>query len=120
MSGTFKLWRLTMKTDSGGDAVAVAPLVGRLVAVDVDLGDLSTPDIDVTDEPAGTSLLSVNGVAADTRYHLATKMQDSTGGDADSDGGDVFTAPTVLGQVKVVIAGGGANKTGTVRLLCER
>lgn len=120
MSGVFKLWRLAVTTDGAGAAVATAPLVGRLVAVDVTLGTLDTPDIDVTDEPAGTSLLSVNGVAADTRYHLATKMQDSTGGDASSDGGDVFTAPTVLGQVKVVIAGGGATKSGVIKLLCER
>lgn len=94
---------------------------GILHAVSLELGDLSTPDLDITDTfGSNTVLLSVNGVASDTRWQLGTKLQDSTGADASSDGGDVYGPPVVMERVLVEITGGGANKSGTVRLYMTR
>jgi hypothetical protein len=111
-----KLWTLRMSTDGNGDAEASRPLIGRLLAVDVDLGDLVTPDITITDEPAGTTLLAVSSPSDGDRFRPTVVAQDDSGADIVGS----YVPAEVLGSVKVVIASGGANKTGTIKLLCER
>jgi hypothetical protein len=110
-----KLWTLRMTTDANGAASASRPLIGRLLAVDVDLGTLDTSDITVKDE-AGTTLLSVVGLAAAARYNPTVAAQNNAGANIAGS----YVPPAVLGALTVTLAGGGANKTGTIKLLCER
>jgi hypothetical protein len=116
-------WKKTIPVTTAADGTFSTTVHARgvLLAVGLDIGDLSTPDLDVTDTfQANTALLSVNGVAADSRWQLGAKVQDSTGGDAVGGGGDVYASPIVMERVLVEIAGGGATKSGTVYLFMQR
>lgn len=106
-----------LNTDNAGAVtrdVRVAP--GRLHAVVVELGTLETPDITLTDEPAGVTLLGVTGVATDKRYLLVAQAQGSAGTNTSG----AFVTPSVFGRIHVVVAGGGDTKTGRIVLLVER
>lgn len=112
---------ISIDTDGTGAYSTTFYATGILYAVALDLGDLSTPDLDITDTWGdNTVLLSVNGVAADTIWHLGTKVQDSTGGDADNDGGDLYTAPAVFERLLIEVTGGGASKHGSLVLMMQR
>lgn len=100
-------------TDASGDFTESVGVRGQLVAVWVDTGDLSTPDLDITDEPTGTSLLHSAAMAGDAIYYPQVASTDITDGTA----GDGFVSPAVFGHLKVVIAGGGDTNTGTIKLM---
>jgi hypothetical protein len=108
---------VTLTTDGAGAASTTVSLRGMaaLRCIDFQIGDLSTPDIDITDEPTGTVALSVNGVAADTRY-VPTILG------TDNAGANVVGAAVpfvVMGGLLIAITGGGATKTGHFQILYE-
>lgn len=121
--------KVPLITNGDGDATAtvrLGPCVLRMVRLKV--GTLTTPDVTITAEPVGTTLLDVSAVAADTDYTLAGKVQDSTGADVasgpipDGNGGvtvNAWSSVPVLDRLQVVVAGGGANKTGELTFLYE-
>lgn len=100
----------------GAASVTVSVRAAAIVrCIDFELGDLSTPDIDITDEPTGTVLLSVNGVAADTRYIPTILGTDDAGADVVGAG----MAFPVMGAIQVEVTGGGDTKTGRLVILLE-
>lgn len=111
-------YRLPIVTNSSGVASATVRAAGcRLVAVEVTLGSLSTPDIELTDEPSGRSLLAVAGLAADAFYQPAAQMADPADG---TDLSGAFGVPTVTGRIEVAITGGGDTTTGEITVVIER
>ncbi len=106
-----------INTNASGDATATVRAGGcRLHAIDVALGDLDTPDITITEEPQGTSILGLTGLAVSGRYLPVVVGQDDAG--ADVSGSAV--APVILTRIQVVVAGGGNKKSGELTLLLER
>jgi hypothetical protein len=104
-------------TDGTGVASATVRAGGaKLLAIEVEVGTLSTPDIAITDEPSGRSLLSVAGLAADAHYTLGLQLQGSAGTNL----AGAFGVPIVTGRVEIAVTGGGAAKTGAVKLVFER
>jgi hypothetical protein len=103
-------------TNSSG--VASATVRGAMVirCVDLELGTLSTPDISITDEPTGTVMLSVTGVATDKRYIPAILGTDSSGANV---AGAALPFP-VATRLQIDVTGGGDTKTGRLVLLYER
>jgi hypothetical protein len=80
---------------------------GTIRALELQIGDLSTPDIDVTDDTYSLSFLSVNGVAADTVYFPSEFLMKGA-------------APaTCMGVLKVVVTGGGDTKRGRLNILYD-
>lgn len=104
---------IVVETDASGDFTYERRLAGVVKGIAVDVGDLSTPDIDITDGVWTTSILSVNGVAADTIYQPVVA---AVGTDGVAITGQ-YVSPAIFGSLKIVVAGGGASKTGTIRLL---
>jgi hypothetical protein len=104
-----------VSTDTGGDFEWERALFGVVRGISVEIGTLTTPDIAITDDTWGTSLLSVTGLAADAVYRPSAPLQAAAGTDiADS------SAPaTVMGRIKVAVSGGGSQKTGRIHLLLE-
>lgn len=114
---TLLLQSVPLNTDGTGAVsrdVRFAP--GRLHAVAFEIGTLETPDLTLTDEPAGVELLAVTGLADDDRWNLVAQAQGSDGDDVVGS----FVAPLVYGRVHVAVAGGGASKTGRLVLFVER
>jgi len=106
---------VAIKTDGAGAAEVEVAFRGALRAVRVELGTLSTPDFVIKDQPADVNLLTVAGVASDTTYY----PQVATNDPADGTAGDAFTSPVVFGKIVITVAGGGASKSGYVRLIGE-
>lgn len=104
-----------LTTSAGGAASATIRFYGMLHAVAVRIGTSSTPDVDVTDQLTGTSILSVNGVAADTLYQPRVLVQDTDGADIAA----TYAPPAVLGALSIDVTGGGATKDLAVVLLFE-
>lgn len=87
-----------------------------LRAVELTLGTLSTPDLSITSEPAGTVILAEAGIATDKLYFPTAVAQDADG--ADIAGSYVpFAVPN---RLEIAISGGGDTKTGSIKLIYER
>jgi len=97
-------------------------LTGQVVAIAIDTGDLSTPDITLSDLATGTTVLAVTGLAADAVYHPKRLAQlNTTGADIVAAAGppavdNVYDSPVVLGTLRVLVAGAGDTKSGTIRI----
>lgn len=104
-------------TDGTGVASATVRAGGcKLLAVEVELGTLSTPDILITDEDSGRELVNKAGLATDAHYTLGIQLQDTDGTDLTG----AFGVPIVTGRIEIAVTGGGATKTGRVVLVTER
>lgn len=114
---------INIRTSSGGAYTYARAFAGKLLGVELVLGDLSTPDIDITDPDHSKTYLSVDGVAADTVWHLGEALLASTGSAIDalstSDTVGAYAEPVVMGTLTVAVTGGGDTKRGTIRLLYE-
>lgn len=112
---------VTIRTAADGSFTNSRVLRGIIRAITVELGTLSTPDIDVTDDTYSQTFLSVNGVAADTTYYPSTFLQAADGTDAALVGTGVKGAgPAVcMGALKVVVTGAGDTKVGHIRFLYD-
>jgi hypothetical protein len=104
---------VVVETDAAGAFTYERRMAGVVKAVAIDLGTLTTPDVTITDGTWGTSILAVTAVAADTIYRPVVAAQDTAGSAIAS----TYTEPAILGTLKIVVAGGGANFAGTIRLL---
>jgi hypothetical protein len=113
---TMGIRRIAVTTAADGSFSQTVNLFGRLHGVRVELGDLSTPDITITDENRSVDLLAVTGLAADAFYQLSAQLQGDDGADLTG----AFGPPTVLGLMSITVAGGGNAKSGTITCLTER
>jgi hypothetical protein len=100
---------------SGVSAASVRLGAARLLAIDVALGTLSTPDITITEQPANVVVMAVAGLAASTRYNPSVAL---TGDDGAAVAG-AFGPYVALGRLDVAIAGGGATKIGELTFTYE-
>lgn len=110
---------ITIRTAADGSYTWERYFTGIIDAIDFEIGDLSTPDIDVTDDDHTLTLLSVNGVAADTVYYPSTFLMAADGTTAALVGTAMKAATSFpfIGTLKVAVTGGGDTKTGHVKIL---
>lgn len=112
---------ITIRTDAAGAFTYERAFRGVIKALELQLGDLSTPDIDVTDDTYSKSFLSVNGVAASTVYYPSEFLQGADGS-ADALVGTAMkgaTAAVCMGVLKVAVTGGGDTKRGRLVVLYD-
>jgi len=93
--------------------IRLGPCVLRLIRFE--LGTLSTPDITITEEDGGKTILSVAAVAADKDY-MPTMLGQTTGG-VDVVGAGV--PMPVLDRLQIVVAGGGDTLSGRLIFFYE-
>lgn len=112
---------IIIRTDSGGDFTYERAFRGVIRALELQLGDLSTPDIDVTDDTYAKSFLSVNGVAADTVYFPSQFLEAADGTTAALVGTGMkgAAAAVCMGVLKVVVSGGGDTRRGHLVVLYD-
>lgn len=101
----------------GVDQSTVRAAGCKLLGVKVGMGTLTSMDVAITDEPAGTELLSLSGVVADGVYQPAAAMADPTDGTPLA---GAFAPPAVFGRMQIAIANGDPDSTGEITLLVER
>jgi hypothetical protein len=91
--------RVRVVTATDGSYTYERSFQGVVRAVEVQLGDLSSPDVAVTDGVYGTPVYSGSALAVDTKSAL-------------------LEVP-VMGTLKVAVTGAGDSKRGWVNLLVE-
>lgn len=116
---------IVIRTDADGEFTYERAFTGSINAIeyknDADEGlALSTPDIDVSDGVYELSILSVDAVASDTVYQPRMFAQDTDGTDLAVGTSIKAAVPfAVMGTLKVVVTGGGANNQGRLRILYD-
>ncbi len=110
---------VTIRTATDGSYTWERYFTGVIDAIDFEIGDLSTPDIDVTDDDHSLSLLSVNGVSVDTVYYPSAFLEAADGTNAALVGTSMKGATSFpfIGTLKIAVTGGGDTKTGHVKIL---
>jgi hypothetical protein len=110
---------ITIRTNVSGAYSWERYFTGVIDAIELEIGDLSTPDFDVTDETHTLTLVSVNGVAATTVYYPSTFLEAADGTSAALVGTAMKGATSFpfIGSLKVAVTGAGDTKTGHVRIL---
>jgi hypothetical protein len=106
-------------TDGAGAFSITVTAPGLVRAVGVVIGTLETPDITITDALTGDGVLAVTGVASDTRYTPKVFAQDTAGANLSTVGDATYESPAIIQSATIVVAGGGATKTGTLYLFLE-
>lgn len=103
---------IALATDGSGDCTAYSSSVaGHVIGFYYDRGTLdnATTDITVTEEFTGAPILTLTNVTASARYRPRVATHDANGVATGA-----LDAPAVVGRIKVVVAQGGASKTGTL------
>lgn len=107
---------ISIRTAADGSYTYERSFKGVINAIEVLLGEapnaLSTPDVDVTDDTYSLTVLSVDGVAADTVYQPTAALGDTDGTSSASAVG----ALAVMGVLKVAVTGGGDTKRGRINI----
>ena len=104
--------QLTMTTNAAGAYSADIKTPGKIYAVSLVLGDLSTPDLSCTDLLTGEVILAKTGIAATTRFQ--PQVVNNLNSDGSALASPNYDEPVCLGTMHVAIAGGGDKKTGTL------
>lgn len=109
-----------IRTAADGSYTYERNFEGVVYAIEVLIGDLSTPDIDITDGVYSTSLLSVNGLAASAIYQPGKSLTNDAGTALQAGTSINSDAPTaIMGTLKIAVTGGGDTKKGSVRILYQ-
>lgn len=114
--------RIFIRTAANGSYTWSRPFRGVIHSIEVKKGDLSTPDIDVTDATYSKTFLSVDGVAADTVYYPSTAQMGAAGTalNASDESGVIVGSygPAIcMGVLTVAVTGAGDTKSGEVVIL---
>lgn len=104
---------ITVTTDADGEYTLERRLAGVVKAIAVDLGDLDTPDVAISDGVWDTEILTLAALAADAIYYPLAQAHDEDGADITG----AFVPVAIVGSLKIEVTGGGANKTGYIRVL---
>jgi len=106
---------ISIETDGAGAFATDVRVYGKIHALALRLGDLVTPDLTVEDYLSGAPVLAVTGVAASKRWQPRVLVQDEDGADIAA----TYDAPFATGRLSVVVAGGGATKSGELVIVFE-
>lgn len=109
---------IPITTDASGDATAFSnPIEGTVREIRYAFTDFAaTADFTITDNDTATSLWTESNIAQVSTIRRPIVQAHDTNGVAVT---GVYTEPVVTGTVKIVIAQGGAAKTGTFRVVYE-
>jgi hypothetical protein len=109
---------LTTSAGGGVTVNAERPILGRVIAVEVEIGTLAANvDFVITcEDVASQAILTLtNHAAANALYQLAVAQTK-----ADGTASGTFGPPFVSGKPRIVVTDGGATKTGKVILYVEQ
>lgn len=110
---------ITVRTAADGHYTWQRYFTGVIDAIELEIGDLSTPDLAVTDDTHTLNILTVTGVAATTVYYPSTFLEAADGTTAALVGTGMkgATSRPFIGVLKIAVTGAGDTKTGHIRIL---
>lgn len=106
-------------TDTNGDFVTDVHIQGEVLAVALVIGDLSTPDVTITDLLTSEAVFAKTGISASDTWHPRRLLQSAAGVDLAAAAGPPVIANeygpvVVFNHAHVVVAGAGSIKSGTL------
>ena len=107
-------------TDSSGDATVYlgSAIRGYLVALKYTRGDIATGgDLTITGETSGTPILTVANATSDAYWYPRAPANKVADNSAITDSAELI--PIVRERIKVVVAQGGATKSGSIEAIYE-
>ncbi|MDP8238350.1 MAG: hypothetical protein P9X24_04615 [Candidatus Hatepunaea meridiana] len=105
-----RIYTVSLTTDGTEAASATLDVYGDVVGVWLDKGDLSTPDVDISDTLTGELVVTVNGVVGDTMWHTKVLATSNAAG-ALTNTGNIYENYYVQ-NMTVAVSGAGDAKTG--------
>lgn len=111
--------RVRITTDGDGAATEDVRVPGEILGIFVDIGDLSTPDVLITDVLSGKTILTLTGLNASTAYRPNALAQTTAGADIAAAAGppvvnNHYLPVICYGAARIALSGAGTTKTGTV------
>ncbi len=104
---------IRITTDAAGAFDQNFHLSGQIVGISLDVGDLSTPDLTLSDLDTAEVIYAKTAIAADLVAQPRRLVQLNTTG---ADIAATYDAPVVMRTLRVLVAGGGNTLTGTLRV----
>jgi len=112
---------VSIRTNPSGAYTWTRAFTGTIRAIEIQIGDLSTPDIAITEEDYEDDILVLTGVAA-SAVHFPSRFLEAADGTNTALVGTAMkgaTAFPVLGTLQVAVTGAGDTKTGKIRILYD-
>jgi hypothetical protein len=112
---------VSIRTAADGSYTWSRSFRGTIRAIEIQLGDLSTPDIAITDDTYSTNILTLTGISASAVHRPSAFLEAADGTTAALVGTGMkgATAISIMGVLKVAVTGGGDTKSGKVIILYD-
>ena len=107
-----RIYTISATTDGDGDYSTTLDIYGEILGIWLDIGDLSTPDIDISDTTTGELALTVDAVATDTMYHTRVLATTNAAGALTVTGNTYQNY--YVGNCTVAVSGAGDTKSGSI------
>ena len=106
-------------TDSNGSFATDIPCAGQILAIALDIGTLSTPDLAITDKVTGASIFSKTAIASTARWQPKVEANGVDGAALAAAAGppavdNVYAAPIAFRGLHIAVTGGGDTVRGTL------
>lgn len=103
---------LTTPGGNGEDVSKTFDIYGEILGIWLDIGNLSSPDIDISDTVTGEKCLTVDAVGSDTMWHPKILCTTNAAGALTATGNTLQNY--YIGKCTVAITGAGEEKTGVI------
>ncbi len=112
---------ISIRTAADGSYTYTRQFSGTIRAIEIQIGDLSTPDIAITDDTYSINILTLTGVAASATHRPSAFLEAADGTTAALVGTAMkgATAISIMGVLKIAVTGAGDTKRGTIRILYD-
>ncbi|MDP8238349.1 MAG: hypothetical protein P9X24_04610 [Candidatus Hatepunaea meridiana] len=107
-----RVYTLSLTSAVGGAVSTTLDLYGEIMGIWLDIGTLSSPDIDISDTTSGELCLTVDAVGSDTMWHPKILCTNNAAGALTATGNTLQNY--YIGNCTVAITGAGDNNTGEI------
>lgn len=114
-----RTYQVAIVTDGAGAFAQTITAPGKTVAVGLVIGSLSTPDVTLTDFLTGGAIFAKAGIASSGIWQPKVVAVSVAAAALNTAGDVAYDSPACLRSLRVVVAGGGDTKSGTLYVLVE-
>jgi len=113
--------QVSIRTAADGSYTYTRAFKGTIRAIEILIGDLSTPDIAITDDTYATNILTLTGISASGVHRPSAFLEAADGTTAALVGTAMkgATAISIMGVLKIAVTGAGDTKRGTINILYD-
>lgn len=114
-----RTYQVALLTDGAGAQSKAITAPGKIVAVGLVIGSLSTPDVTLTDDLTGGAIFAKASIASSGIWQPKVVAVSVAAAALNTAGDVAYDSPACLRALRIVVAGGGDTKAGTLYVLVE-